>query len=332
MKFEEEITDNEAKEIETEANQMKKYRRSRAPGLLLTVFGALIVVLIGGLASYYYYTFQSQGAAGEKTLKRVWTETVDNTNALLTQFGTIDTFDKLGETGDSSLIKVVNSANQTIRDGLYDIKAQAGLSIKASTVASKLSIFLDDYSAMLTELKRVSNRVADISDKKELDILGAAGDQMSKSYDELLLVGNGIIQAKLPRAVFDLPSEVDTLLAKKIDEGGTQSEQQKAAQQATEQVVSQFVQAWQNRDPDGMSSKLTQGAKTEFKPGIVEDSTDITSFRITGSTVLEDLSKATIAGQLEKQTPDKKKLTENWEFIVLQQGDKWLIDKWQQKT
>jgi hypothetical protein len=332
MKFEEEITDDEAESIESEAREMKQYRRPRVPGLLLTIFGAIIVVLIGGLASYYYYTFQSQGAAGEKVLKKVWSETISDTSVLLTRFSSIDAFDKLAETSDQSFIKAVNTANQTVRDGLYDIKAQSGLGIQASTAASKLSSFLEDYSSMLAELKRVVGRVADISDKQELDTLKAAGTQMEKSYDELLLVGNGVIKEKLPRAIFDLPDGVETLLGKKIDEGGTKTEQEKAAKQATEQVVSQFVQAWQDRDPNGMSARLTAGAKSEFKPGIVEDSVDITSFRITNSTLLEDLSKSTITGQLEKQTPDKKVLTETWEFVVLKQGDKWLIDRWQKKS
>jgi len=331
MRFEEEITGGEAEEIEEEAKEMKRYRRPRTPGLLLTIFGAVVVVLIGGLASYYYYTFQSQGAAGEKKLKQVWNDTVGDTSVLTARFKTIDEFGHLNETGTGSLGKLVDATNQTIRDGLYDIRAQGGMSIKASTVASKLSSFLEDYSAMLAELKRVISRVDEISDQQELNTLKDAGAQMEKSYDALLLAGSGIIQANLPRAVFDVPGGVEQLLAKKIEEGGSQSEQEKAAKQAAEQTVTQFVQAWQNRDPDGMSAKLTKAAKTEFNPGIVEDSTDITNLRITASLVAADLGGVTITGELEKQTPDKTNLTETWEFKLLKQADSWLIDKWAKK-
>lgn len=332
MKFEEEITDDEAESIEQEAAEVKQQRRPKTPGLLLTIFGAIIVVLIGGLASYYYYTFQSQGMAGEKVLKRVWADTVDDTSALLNRVDAVGEFDKLADIGDQSVTKAINTTNQTVRDGLYDVRAQAGLGIKASTTASKLTSFLEDYSDMLAELKRVISRATDIGSIEELDALTSTGEIMEKSYDELLLVGNGVISEKLPRAIFDVPMQLQTLLTKKIDEGGTKSEQEQAAKQASEQIVSQFVQAWQNRDPDSMSSKLTTGAKGEFKPGIVEDSVEITGFRITSSTLSDDLGKATILGQLEKQTPDKKQMTENWEFIVLKQGDNWLIDRWQQKT
>ncbi len=329
MKFEEEITDNEAEEIEAETKEMKSYHRPKAPGLLLTIFGAIIVILVGGLASYYYYTFQSQGTVGEKKLKQVWSDTVNESNLLLTKFNSIDTFDKLGDTSSGqSLTQLINATNQTVRDGLYDIGSQTGLNIKASTAASKLTSFLEDYSAMLLELKRIAGRVADVSDKKELDTLKADGEQASKSYDELLLVGNSLVQTKLPRAIFDIPSDVEVLLGKKIDEGGTQTEQQTAAQQAAEQVVSQFVQAWQSRDADGMTARLTKGAKADFSPGIVEESSDVTGFRITKTTVPEDLSKVTIVGELDKQTPDKKKVTENWQFVLVKSGDKWLIDSW----
>ncbi len=328
MKFEEEITDNEAEEIEAETKEMKSFRRPKAPGLLLTIFGAIIVILVGGLASYYYYTFQSQGTVGEKKLKQVWSDTVNESNLLLTKFNSIDTFDKLGDTSSQSLTQLINTTNQTVRDGLFDIGAQTGLSIKASTAASKLTSFLEDYSAMLLELKRIAGRVADINNKKELDTLKANSEKASRSYDELLLVGSIIIQTKLPRAIFDISSGIDVLLGKKIDEGGTQTEQQTAAQQAGEQAVSQFVQAWQNRDADGMTAKLTKGAKVDFSPGVVEESSDVTGFRITKTTVSEDLSKVTIVGQLDKQTPDKKKVTENWQFVLLKDGDKWLIDSW----
>lgn len=332
MKFEEEITDGEAEAIETEAKEVQKYRRPRVPGLMLTIFGAVIVILIGGLASYYYYTFQSQGAAGEKVLKRVWSETVTDTNALLAKFNAIDKFDDLAATGDQSLTKIINQTNQTVRDGLFDVRAQTGLSITASTAASKFTGFLEDYSTMLTELKRIATRAGEVSEMKELAELVDAGEAMSKSYDELLLVGSGLIQAKLPRAVFDIPDGVGDLLQKKIDDGGTKTEQQKAAQQAAEQQVSQFIQAWEDRNPTAMSDKLTQGAKADFSPGIVEDSVDITGFRITKTTVADDLTKITIAGQLDKQTPDKTKSTEDWEFVLLSQGGNWLIDRWQKTT
>ncbi|MFA5009846.1 MAG: hypothetical protein WC553_01265 [Patescibacteria group bacterium] len=332
MKFEEEITDAETEEIEAEAKAMKVRPRPKAPGLLLTVFGSVLVVLIGGLASYYYYSFQSQGAAGEKALKTTWSEVVSDTTAVVNKLQSVDSFDQLGDTGDTALIKVVNVANQTVRDGLYDVRAQVGLSIKASTVASKLSIFLDDYSVMLAEFRRILGRVAEISEIKELDTLKSTTAKMEQSYDELLLVGGGMIQAKLPRDIFDTASDVNALLQKKIDDGGTQTEQQKAAQQAAEQAVNQFVQAWQDGDATGMSAKLTKAAKAEFSPGIVEDSVQITNFRITASVVDDGVAKVTIAGQLEKKTPDKQTLTETWEFVVLKQTDSWLIDRWQKKA
>jgi hypothetical protein len=333
MKFEEEITDAEVEEIETEAKEVKQMRKPKTPGLMLTIFGAILIVLIGGLASYYYYSFQSQGAAGERVLKNAWSDVTGDTNLLMTKFNSIDTFDNLASTDNTSLTKMINQTNQTVRDGMFDIKAQAGLSIKASTTASKLTGFLEDYSNMLSELKRITARVSDISEATELDDLKTAGEKMEKSYDELLLVGNGYVQVQLPRTVFDIPTKTEGLLAKKIEEGGTKTEQQKAVQQAAEQLVGQFVQEWTKRNPGGMSNKMTTGAKTEFVAGAVEEeSSDITGFRITQTTVGDDLGKVTIVGQLDKQTPDKVKTAETWEFVLLKQGESWLIDRWQKKS
>lgn len=328
MKFEEEITDDEAESVETEAQEMKKHRPSRAPGLLLTIFSAIIVVLVGGLGSYYYYSFQSQGAAGEKAVRKTWIEIVGGTNSLLLQFNSISEFDKLN---DTALTKIINTTNQTIRDGLFDIRAQSGLSIKASASANKLVSFLEDYSSMLVELKRLTSRVEEISDSRELDNLLAAGETASKSYDELLVAGGNLVQTKLPRGILDVPTDVEKLLDEKVNGGGTQSDKEKADQQAAEQVVSQFVQAWQSRNPDGMKAKLTKAAKSEFNAGIVEDSTDVTGFRITLSTVASDGAKVTIDGQLDKQTPDKVKTSEKWQFVLLKQDDNWLIDRWAPK-
>ena len=140
----------------------------------------------------------------------------------------------------------------------------------------------------------------------------------------------GWVWKNLHGALFDLPGDLVSLLKAQLDAEGSQDEQEKAARQAAESVVTKFVQAWQDRSADGMTAQLTAGAKREFSPGILEDSSDIASFRIITTTV-EDRVKATIAGQLTKQTPDGATNTEGWQFIVLKgTTDSWLIDKWQQ--
>ena len=92
MEIEDEITAEEANEIEAEATTMKRPRRPRSMGVILTVFAAVIVVLVGGLASYYYYTFQRQGVVSEQELRDVWDETVLGTVTLTHPFQTPDKF------------------------------------------------------------------------------------------------------------------------------------------------------------------------------------------------------------------------------------------------
>lgn len=330
MELEEEITPEEVEEINQEVTEMKKPRRPRSIGLMLTIFASIIVVLIGGLASYYYYTFQRQGVVSEQTLRDVWDETVLVSVTLTNRFKDIDKFEKLDVSGSGSFAAAVNDANRTVRDGMFSLRNQTGLSVEAGTFASKLNSFLDDYSSMLGELRRIIDRRAEIDSITALDQLLVYQDAMEKSYDDLLLASRGFIQANLPRALFDMPDQIVGLLKSQLDEKGTQDEQDRAAKQAAESVVTQFVQAWQDRNADGMTKRLTAAAKREFSPGILEDSSDITSFRIL-NTELTDTTKATITGQLTKQTPDGMTNTEDWRFTVLKgTGDAWLIDKWNQ--
>lgn len=306
-------------------------RRPKSTGVLLTIFAAIVIILIGGLASYYYYTFQRQGMASEQVLTNVWDETVLATMNITNKFSTIDAFKKLDDPDKESFTTIVNDSNRTIRDGIFSIRSQTGMDISTSTFASKLNAFLDDYSNMLTELKRIIARVEDINSVSELDQLMVYQESMAKSYDDLLLVSGSFIQANLPRAIFDMPGDIKALLQKQIDEGGTQEEQDKAARQVAEQTVNKFVQAWQSRDSDAMTGYLTAGARGEFNPGILEDSSNITSFRILSTTLSEDGASITIEGQLDKKTPDNVDVPENWKFILLKSQDSWLIDSWNKK-
>ncbi len=315
-------------ETKTDAMPPKKPRNT---GIMLTVFAVIVVVLIGGLASYYYYTFQRQGMASERVLTNVWDETVLETITITKKFDTIKTFKELDDTGKNSFETIINDANRTIRDGIFDIRSQTGMDIITSTFSGKLNAFLDDYSSMLTELKRIIGRVEDIDSIDELDQLLVYKDNMEKSYDDLLLVSGSFIQANLPRAIFDMPDDILSLLKKQLDEEGSQSEQDKAARQAAEQVINQFVQAWQSRDGDAMAGYLTAGARSEFNRGILEDSSDIITFRILKTELAEDGAKVTIEGRLDKKTPDNAEVSESWEFVLLNTQGSWLIDSWKQQ-
>ncbi|RLC37381.1 hypothetical protein DRH29_02160 [candidate division Kazan bacterium] len=305
----------------------------RKMGVMLTVFAAVIIVLIGGLASYYYYNFQSQGLASSKVLENVWDETVLVSIELTNAFEQIETFDDMATAGRDSFEAEVNDANRTIRDGIFDIRGQTGLNITASTFASKLNSFLDDYSKMLAELKRIVSRAEDIDSIDELDQLLIYGENMEKSYDDMLLVGNDYVQANLPRIIFNLPTNIKGLLEEKIREYGTQEEQDKAERQAAEQVVSQFAEAWRNRDSEGMLNYLTSGAKASDAnkiAGLMEDSSDIDSFRILNTTIVND-TNIEIRSSLEKITPDNSNITEEWKFVLLKTNGSWLIDTWVQQ-
>ena len=331
MEIEEEITPEEVTEINEEATEMKKPRRPRSTGLMLTIFASVIVILIGGLASYYYYTFQRQGVASEQELRDIWDETMLVTVQLNNKFKAVDQFEKLDVSGSGSFSEALTNANRTVRDGMFSLRNQTGLAIGASTFASKLNAFLDDYSSMLAELRRIVDRRAEIDSITALDQLLVYKGSMEKSYDDLLLTSRGFIQANLSRDIFDMPTKIVDLLKQQLDESGTQDDQDKVARQSAESVVTQFAQAWQDRSMDAMKKLLTTGAKREFNQAVLEDSSDIVSFRII-ETTLTDQTKASIAGRLTKETPDGATKTEDWQFVVLKGTEgAWLIDTWQAK-
>lgn len=304
-------------------------RKPQSTGLMLTIFGGILIIIIGGLASYYYYTFQQAGRSNEQVLTNVWDETVLASINLTRKFEQIDSFEMLGDTSKDNFESYVSDANRAVRDGIFDVRSQTGLSVSAGTFASKLHSFLNDYSNMLGELKRISARVDDIDDVNALKELTGFGDDMEVSYDDLILAGNSFIYNNLPRDIFDLPDDVLTFLEEKLESDGTLETQAKENRQAAETAVSQFVQAWKDRDADAMSGLLTSGGKNEFNRGILEDSSEIVSFRIM-NTEMDSDSAIAISGKLDKETPDEKTVTENWSFTLIKTGDNWLIDTWKQ--
>ena len=246
---------NEPEPKETKEEMMPQ--KPRSAGLMLTIFGAVLVILIGGLASYYYYTFQQAGQSNERVLTNVWDETVLTSINLINKFEQIEDFAQLGDTSKDNFESYVGDANRTVRDGIFDVQSQTGLSPTAGTFGNKLYSFLDDYSSMLGELKRIAARADDIEDLNDLRELTNYSDDMESSYDDLILVGNSFIHANLSREIFDMPNDVVRLLEEKLESDGTLELQEKENRQAAETVATQFVQAWKDRDADAMSPFLT---------------------------------------------------------------------------
>lgn len=316
-------------EEEESMNKIRPLRRQPATGVLLTLFAGVVIILLGGLASYYYYTFQAQGAVGEKQVKDTWQEAAESTEDLVTGYGRVSAFADVTDRSEASFSVMIDRANRSVRDSSFELQNVAGLNIQASTVASKMVIFLDDYSEYLAEMRKVVDRADDVVALKDsLSVLKETANKSEESYDALLLVNKGFLKADLPRSVFDIGEKLADLAQKFIDEGGELEEKNQKIKEAGQTVVSKFVQGWQNKDGEAMGSYLTTGAKAEFPVAILEDSVDVTGLTITETQVPEDGSKITIKGQLKKKTPDDVTNTETWQFVLLPSGDKWLIDSW----
>ena len=328
MQLEEEITEEEVAEVKEEAKTLARPRRQMAVGVVLSVFSAIVLIMIGGLASYYYYTIQSQGGAAESVLKDTWKKTVDGARDVTDEFAKIVKYEDLAGDAGSSLTRIVSAASRDARDSAITITDLDGLSIKSTEAADKLDKFLLTEAEVWSELRKLLEKQADIKDASEIDKLNEYVERLSKEYEELLLSGRGLVQGDYPRAVFDLADDFKELLSQKSKDATEEDAAVKVVRQAAESVVAKFAEAWKNRDGDGMKNQLTAGAKGEFNAGILEDSSDIVSLRITSSKVADDKASVAISGSLEKETPDQQKVTEQWNFRLLKQGETWLIDSW----
>jgi hypothetical protein len=311
-----------------ETAKPKAIRGPGMTGIWLTVFAAIVIIMLGGLASYYYFTFQRQGVDSEKSVKSVWEDVADSTEKLTSAFGGLQKFQDITDRSNTSLSVALDQTNRTVRDGGFDMQNQTGLDVRAASVGSKMAGFFDDYGKYLLELRRVIDHADTILEPKDLDGLKNAAKDAESSYDDLLAVNNGFLKASLPRSVFDMGDKLVDLLNKMIEENGSVDEKDKAQKQAANEVVTKFTQAWQDRDVDAMSVYLTSGAKADLTPATLENSTDVVGLSISDTIVAEDGSKITVKGKLKLAPPGGAEVTENWQFVLLPTGDKWLIDSW----
>lgn len=317
--------------VEQEVEDMQKASRPKTFGILAVIFVAVLVIMIGGLASYYYYTFQSQGSTNKQDIRSSWDEVVLTTMDLTNAFDKVNSFDDLVAENQDSFEETLGTANRTLRDVLYDLQGTNNYIFSGSTFVSRLSSFLDDYIAYLRELQRLVEKgrggvIEDVSVTDDLDNLST---QMNESYDNLLIADKEkIIEANLPRELFEIADEVEVLIKVHLDDKQAEGEAVEAEKTAAGGVATKFMQALMDRDSGAMVIYLTSEAEAGFNPGIVlEDSSEITSFKILDTRKMGE-SKIEIDAQISKETPDGNAVTENRLFIMLKTDEKWLIDSW----
>ena len=328
---EEEVEEVEEEEEEEEPRPMSKSQRkhkANMTGLWLTIFTAVVVILIGGLASFYYFTFQSQGSESEKEVKATWKNVAEATTDMVNSFKRVDSYDGLLNHESESFAAYVDIANREVRDAGFSLRNQTGLSVKASSVSSKMSAFLEEYQSYTGTMRSTLSELDGIESASDLDDLVQAGKDSESAYDDLLEVNNGFLKASLPRTVFDIGNDIQNIMREKLGQDSADEAENKSDQNLAQTSVSQFVQAWKDRDAEAMMSRLTAGAKAEFPVGILEDSVDVTGLSITDTQLSGDGASITIMGTLKKRTPDGVEQTESWKFVLLPNGEQWLIDSW----
>ena len=317
--------------IDQKVKAMKKTARPKVLGLFVVIFTALIFIMIGGLASYYYYTFQSQGNATEQDVQNNWNEVVVATVELTNSFNEVGSFEELTAENSGSFRERLGTANRDLRDILYELQTTNNYVFSGNVFVSRLKSFLDDYIAYLRELQRLIERgsAGIITEIVEVEELAKLDKQMNESYDNLLIADkNKVIQANLPQELFAIAQDVKEFVQTYLDGEQDKTDAEEEEKTAARDTITKFMQAYMDRDTDAMVIYLTQQAEAEFSPIIVlEDSSEITSFKILDNRKTGD-AKIEVNAQINKETPDGVAISGERLFIMLKQENKWLIDSW----
>jgi hypothetical protein len=317
--------------IERKAESIRRASRPKTLGVLIVVFVGILIVMVGSLASYYYYNFQKQGTTSEQNIRDGWNDVVVATVDLTNSFGNVKTFADLSSDTTGGFKEKLSATSRSLRDVMYNFQGDNSYVFSGNSFVNRLNSFLDDYLAYLRELQKVIDNGAagTIKEISAVDELMTLGGKMNESYDNLLISDkNRVVQANLPRELFEMPNNVKVLIETNLLDQQKISEADKAAIDAAVLVVTKFMQAYSDKDAEAMKIYLTPQAESEFKPAqVLDNALEIKNFKAVETRKLNE-TKIEIDGQIDKETPDSKTITEKRLFAMLKVGDKWLIDSW----
>ncbi len=326
-----EQSDTDIVSDETKEEVMSKTSKPKTFGALITVFVAVLVIMIGGLASYYYYTFQSKGSASQQSVRGSWNEVVLATMSLTNSFDSVENYENLISEDKNSFNDSLGDVNRSLRDIFYGLQGSQSYVFSGNTFVSRLNTFLDDYLAYLRQMQRLIDRgiagaIEGMSEAEELDNLG---DRINESYDNLLVSDKDkVIEASLPRELFEMDKNIEIMVEEFLAGEQTKTDEEDKLKSAAASAVTRFMQAFIDRDGEAMKIYLTLEAEAEFNPAIIlEDLSEIKSFKILDNRKTGD-TKIEINAKIDKETPDAKSFSENRLFVLLFRNDKWLIDAW----
>lgn len=315
---------------EAEIERLQQINRPRSLGIMLTVFVAVLIIMIGGLISYYYYNSQKQGSSHEQNIKDNWDEIVITTGSLTSDFDKVTDFNVLFANTKDSFQDTLTASNRSLKDISYNLQSISGYAFSGNIVISKMSAFVEAYVDYLRELQSIINngRADLITDIKEVDNLDQLNTALSEAYNKLLIADkNKIITTELPADLFKLSDGMQEYIQKYLEDKKQKGEADDAEKISAQAVTNKFMQAYTSKDADSMMSYLTEQAKSEFNKGVVEDATEIKSFEITDTRKLSDI-RIEIDASIKKETPDKGSVTEKRKFVMLKKDTIWLIDSW----
>ena len=313
---------------EAEIERIQRQNSPRTMGVMLTVFVALLVIMIGGLSAYYYYNIRQQGSTHEQTIRDNWDEIVVASTDLTNALAKVADFNALFDKTSGSFQRTLDASNGALKDVSYNLQSISGYAFSGNMVVGKMTAFVETYLDYLRELQSVieQGRNGLIEDIKELDKLVELDQDMNDAYAKLLVADKTkVIASVLPPELFQISTKTKELIEKYLEDKKTKGETDDAEKTAAGAVANKFMQAYMDKDADSMLMYLTEQAKSEFNRGIVEDATEIKSFEITDTRKISD-TRMEIDARIKQETPGAVTQTEKRKFVLLKKDNVWGID------
>ncbi|MEA1909733.1 MAG: hypothetical protein U9M89_01790 [Patescibacteria group bacterium] len=315
---------------EEEIEEMQKNKTPKLTSIMLTVFVGVIIIMIGGLAAYYYYNFQTQGSSYEKRLQDSWDEVSISTNEISNDFSNVITLEEFSSDTRGSFRETVDDSNGILKDISYDLQSISGYPISGSLVISKMRSTVESYLDYLREMQGLisKGRQDEIDDINDLDELRRLNDELSESYNELLIADQTkIIEASIPSEFFDIVGDLEKIVEAYLEDREEQGKADEKLFSEVGSIVSKFMQAFINKDAGSMEAYFTESAVSVFNPGVLEDPTEIKEYSVTSKNKINK-EKIEMRVEITKETPDQSTITERRKFVLIKENNLWLIDSW----
>lgn len=298
-------------------------------GVVITLILVALLLLSSCVGVGIWLALSRQDSGDyENQVKEIWEEVIDESNQLKESLDQLSTQDDLKE---------LSSTNSELVDLLKDKQNEVDKlepPTEREDVQKEMEKFLEAYIDYLTRAQRVIDNSLEASSEDDfVDLEGLSNKALSA--DEDFVEKADFVDGDVPEEVFDMP-DVLRSLAKKIQTKEQAEEKAKKEKQLKEQIaadndavedtVISFMQAYINAQAATCRKYLTSKANDQFDP-TKEFNVNYSrlDFKVTSLKRISSTSYNVYGTEYDRDQGGND-FTTRWRFEVIKTGGKWLID------